>query len=140
VVTFHELRSTKRGWRIVGAVNFEKSNASAKHKTINCSSTLSVDPIILGARLAELIQAGKLEELFQYFPTKKTLKPFYKDNIQELQGVLSDLQETKNTIRRRFYSMKPGSYQVHNEHMHLGRNSAMPKDMDRGNYQFALNV
>jgi hypothetical protein len=139
-VTFHELRSTKEGWRIVGEVKFEKRNASAKDKPITCSSTLSVDPITQGPRLAELIQVGKLEELFQYFPTEKTLKFFYKNNPQELKDVLSDNEETKNFIRQRFYRMKPGAYKVHNEYIKLGRNSANPNDMDNGRYQFTLNV
>lgn len=139
-VTFHELRSTKEGWRIVGAVKFEKRTASAKDKSITCSSTLSVDPITQGPRLAELIQAGKLEELFQYFPTKKTVEPFYKGRVEMIQSVLSDIEETKNIMRQRFYRMKPGSYKVHNEYIKLGRNSANPNDMDNGRYQFTLNV
>lgn len=139
-VTFHELRSTKEGWRIVGAVKFEKRTASPKDKPIACSSTLSVDPIIQGPRLAELIQAGKLEELFQYFPTKKAVEPFYKGRVEMIQSVLSDIEETKNIMRQRFYRMKPGSYKVHNEYIKLGRNSANPNDMDNGRYQFTLNV
>lgn len=139
-VTFHELRSTKDGWRIVGAVKFEKRTASAKDKPLTCSSMLSVDPITQGARLAEFLQAGKLEELFQYFSTKKALEPFYKGRVEDIQSVLSDIEEAKNIMRQRFYTIKPGSYKVHNAYIKVQRNSANRNDMDNGRYQFAFNV
>lgn len=140
VVDFYELRSSQAGWRIIREVVFAKRNTSDQNKTNPLSSNISVDPTVLGARLAKLLQAGKLEEVFQYFPTKKVMEPFYKDNVENLQGVFADVEETKNDMRRSFYTMKPGSFQVRNEYMNIQRNSDRPKDMDKGYYQFALTV
>ncbi|WP_134150051.1 hypothetical protein [Flavobacterium sp. 270] len=120
---------------LADTVSFWTKKSIEKSTPILMSASIE-DPIKKGEYLADLLQAGKIDEFCNSFMPKKVIEAILPDNSHN--ESLEVVKESKRKVHFLFYPLRPGSYKVSFEFMNLERRSESRYERDSGYYNFAV--
>lgn len=131
-------------WRLLRKISFKMTSSDKQKPILECFSTMKRDPVALGWDLGRWLQAGQLDSVNRYFPTRETLQTLYKDPQQQaryeegnrIDDTLEDIKSEQDRVARKIYRMKPGEFTVKFSSMSWERRSGSRNDMEKGRYYF----
>lgn len=138
-VSFGDLGINEGQFVLVEPAKLDVSKSDKDLPVIAVSDVVAYDPLARGRYFEQLLQQGKLEELFKSCYSDKTMDPKYKkEHPKMITEVKERMEQEKNEVRQCFGRLKPGSYQIKLIYMRWERETHRLNESDRGLFQYIL--